>query len=184
MAYLEEQIPIPFKLTESSREETIEWIMEQFGESMKRFIFTYVKSKTQMDDIFQEVMIKVYKKIDTIQDPDKLKNWLYKITANTCKDYLRSPIHRLLVWKDDIEKKSMDTPEQRAILDEQKKMVIRTILDLPVKYREVLILQYYQEFSIQEISDLLNVNPSTVRTRILRAKEKLKVMLKEDYLDE
>ncbi|MFD2043497.1 sigma-70 family RNA polymerase sigma factor [Ornithinibacillus salinisoli] len=168
-----------------SREDAIEWIMEEYGESLKRFIFFYVKNRTQADDIFQEVMITVYRKLDTFQERSTLKNWLYQITANKCKDYLRSPIHRFASWKDQaLEKSDEHTPEKSFIVDEQKRTVIENMMKLPVKYREVLILQYYKEFSIQEISELLKVNPSTVKTRIMRAKEKLKVTLKEEFLHE
>lgn len=168
-----------------SRDEAMEWIMDEYGESLKRFIYTYVKNKAQTDDIFQEVLFTVYQKIDTFQGRSSLKNWLYRITANKCKDYLRSPFHRIFIWKEEISGEvSNSTPENTYLLDEQKRTVIEAILKLPIKYREVLILQYYKEFTIQEISDLLKVNPSTIKTRIMRAKEKLKDLLKEDFLNE
>ncbi|MFC5465358.1 sigma-70 family RNA polymerase sigma factor [Lederbergia graminis] len=179
-----ENTPLSISATEFSKEAAIEWVMDHHGESLKRFIFTYVKNRAQMDDVFQDVMLTVYQKIDTIRDASSLKNWLYRITANKCKDYLRSPLHRLFIWKDEVFEKTTQTPEHFVLLDEQKREVIKAIMNLPIKYREVLILQYYQEFSIEEISKLLDVNPSTIRTRIMRAKEKLKVKLKEDYLNE
>lgn len=176
---MEQKIENPPSVQSNDREDTIVWVMEEYGESLKRFIFTYTKNRAQADDIFQEVMLTVYRKMDTYQGRASFKNWLYKVTANKCKDYLRSPIHRLIVWKDQIlEKPHTDTPEKSILVDEQKEMVITAILNLPIKYREVLILQYYQEFSIQEISDLLKTNPSTIKTRIMRAKEKLKSELK------
>lgn len=181
---MEQKLEIPPSIQSNDREGTIEWIMEEYGESLKRFIFTYTKNRAQADDIFQEVMLTVYRKMDTYQGRSSFKNWLYQVTANKCKDYLRSPIHRLITWKDHIREKShTDSPEQSILIDEQKEMVIKAILNLPIKYREVLILQYYQEFSIQEISELLKVNPSTIKTRIMRAKERLKSELKgEIYL--
>ncbi|SHG60073.1 sigma-70 family RNA polymerase sigma factor [Ornithinibacillus halophilus] len=167
------------------REQAMEWIMEEYGESLKRFIFTYTKNRAQTDDIFQEVLLTVYRKIETYQGKASFKNWLYQVTANKCKDYLRSPIHRLITWKDQIKEKSdAQTPEQSYLQDEQKQIVIEAILNLPIKYREVLILQYYKEFSIQEISDTLKVNPSTIKTRIMRAKEKLKTELKGEFIYE
>jgi RNA polymerase sigma factor (sigma-70 family) len=182
---MDQNIDIPSSIQSSDREGAVEWIMEEYGESLKRFIYTYTKNRAQTDDIFQEVMLTVYRKLDTYQGRASLKNWLYQVTANKCKDYLRSPIHRLIIWKDQIKDKSTtNTPEQSILLDEQKQMVIESIMNLPIKYREVLILQYYKEFSIQEISDLLQVNPSTIKTRIMRAKEKLKLELKGEFFDE
>ncbi|WP_010096540.1 RNA polymerase sigma factor [Ornithinibacillus scapharcae] len=182
---MEQKVEIPPSIQSNDRETAIEWIMEEYGESLKRFIFTYTKNQAQADDIFQEVMLVVYRKIDTYQGRASFKNWLYQVTANKCKDYLRSPIHRFITWKDQWKEQShTDSPEQSILVDEQKKMVIEAILNLPIKYREVLILQYYQEFSIQEISELLKVNPSTIKTRIMRAKEKLKSGLKGEFFDE
>nr|WP_231495775.1 sigma-70 family RNA polymerase sigma factor [Paucisalibacillus sp. EB02] len=175
----------PIYIHTLSRDEAMEWIMDEYGESLKRFIYTYVKNKAQTDDIFQDVLFTVYQKIDTYQGRASFKNWLYQVTANKCKDYLRSPFHRIFIWKEEITGVVSDsTPETRYLLDEQKRSVIEAILKLPIKYREVLVLQYYKEFSIQEISDLLKVNPSTIKTRIMRAKEKLKDLLKEDFLNE
>ncbi|WAA12564.1 sigma-70 family RNA polymerase sigma factor [Fervidibacillus halotolerans] len=167
-----------------TKDESIEQIMDTYGEELKRFIFTYVKNRSQTDDIFQEVLLTVYRRLDTLKDSRSLKNWLYKITANKCKDYLRSPIHRLIVWKEEITENTNDTPERAVVMSERKRELIEAILKLPIKYREVLILQYYKEFSIKEISELLNVNPSTVKTRIMRAKEKLRQNMRGDIFDD
>jgi RNA polymerase sigma factor (sigma-70 family) len=182
---LDEKIEIPISAEVLSRDEAIEWVMDEYGEGLKRLIFTYVKNKTQTDDIFQDVLLTVYQKIDTFDGRASLKNWVYQITSNKCRDYLRSPLHRLLIWKEEISRKASSmTPEKMYLLDERKRMIIEAILTLPLKYREVLVLQYYKELSIQEISNVLQVNPSTIKTRIMRAKEKLRAILKEDFLDE
>ncbi|WP_407272986.1 sigma-70 family RNA polymerase sigma factor [Radiobacillus sp. PE A8.2] len=168
-----------------SKDEAIEWIMDTHGEKIKRFIYTYVKNRSQTDDLFQDVLFAVYRQLHTFKQQSSFKTWLYRIAANKCKDYLRSPIHRLIIWKAQVIERADDrTPEQSLMLDEQKQALLTKMLQLPIKYREVLILQYYQEFSINEISELLGINPSTVKTRIMRAKEKLKDELKEDFLYE
>lgn len=175
----------PPAILDLSSEEAMEWIMDTYGESLKRFIYTYVKNRSQTDDLFQEVLVTVYQKIETFQERSSFKTWLYRIAANKCKDYLRSPINRLLLIKDQIHEKYTDiTPEQSYMMNEQKHQLMQAIFALPIKYREVLILQYYKEFSIQEISELLKINPSTVRTRLMRAKERLKQELKEEFFYE
>jgi len=166
-------------------EATVEWIMDNYGEDLKRFIFTYVRNKSHTDDLFQEILIIIYKRIDSFQERSSLKTWLYRITANKCKDYLRSPLNRLMIWKDQIQEgEDHFTPEQYSLMNEQKKEIIQAIMHLPIKYREVLILQYYKEYSVQEMSELLKINASTIKTRVMRAKEKLKHELKEEYLNE
>lgn len=168
-----------------SRENAVEWIMDEYGEELKRFIYTYVKSFSTTDDLFQEIMLILFQKLDTFQGQSTLKTWFYRITANKCKDYLKSPANRMLIWKDHLlEQKDHWTPERSVIEEEWKNQLINEIMRLPLKYREVLILQYYKELSIQEISELLEENASTIRTRIMRAKQKLKQKLGEVFMDE
>ncbi len=168
-----------------SKDQAIEYIMDQYGEELKRLIYSYVKNHSQTDDLFQDIMMKIYEQLHTFEERASLRTWLYRITANKCKDYLRSPFHRLFIWKEKfLERADNKTPEKTVLLDEKKREVIRAIMELPIKDREVLILRYYQGFSIQEISDLLQVNPSTIKSRIMRAKGKLKKELREEFLYE
>ncbi|MGM8216119.1 sigma-70 family RNA polymerase sigma factor [Bacillaceae bacterium W0354] len=168
-----------------SNEEVLEWVMNEYGEELKRYIYTYVKNHATTDDLFQDVMITIYKKLHTFQGKSSLKTWVYSITANKCKDYLRSPANRLILWKDQLlNHADHRTPESRALLDEEKVELINSILKLPIKDREVLILYYYREFSVEEISELLGVNQSTIRSRMMRARNKLKQELREVYLYE
>ncbi|PKR77528.1 RNA polymerase subunit sigma-32 [Halalkalibacillus sediminis] len=167
-----------------NRDEAISWLMDEYGEELKRLIFTYVKNRATTDDVFQEIMIIVYKKLDSFRGDSAFKTWLFRITVNKCKDYLKSPANRLILWKNNwFDSKDEETPESRLLLEEKKEELIESILSLPLKDREVLVLQYYKEMKIEEISDLLEMNASTVRTRISRAKAKLKNELKEGYLD-
>lgn len=76
-------------------EEAIVYIIDYYGEGIKRLIFTYVKNYAQTDDLFQDFLLKVYQNIGQFQGKSSLKTWLYRIAINTCKDYLRSPINRI-----------------------------------------------------------------------------------------
>lgn len=168
-----------------NKEEMLEWLIDEYGEELKRYIYTYVKNRTTTDDLFQEVMITVFKKIDTFREDSSIKTWVYRITANKCKDYLKSPANRLILWKNQFLNQSDNlTPESRALLDESKVELIEAILKMPIKEREVLILYYYKDFSVKEISHLLGLNESTIRSRMMRARNKLKRELREVYLYE
>ncbi|WP_010650335.1 sigma-70 family RNA polymerase sigma factor [Oceanobacillus massiliensis] len=160
-------------ILEIPKEEIINFIINSYGEELKRIIFTYVKNHSQTDDIFQEVLIKTYKGLDKFRGDSSLKTWLYRISINKCKDYLRSPIHRLIPHnlKAIREEKTL---EQSRIEEEQQNIVAEAILSLPIKYREVIVLRYYKDLSIKEISQALNTNESTIKTRIQRGKKNLK----------
>lgn len=166
-------------------EETLLWIMDQYGEELKRFIYTYVKNHSTTDDLFQEVMLIIYQKIDTFRRDSSLKTWVYRITANKCKDYLRSPAKRIILWKNQFsEKRHGYSPEKQVLQNEWKERLIDEIMNLSIKDREVLILRYYKEMGTNEIAALLEENASTIHSRIKRAKQKLKRQLGEVFIDE
>jgi RNA polymerase sigma factor (sigma-70 family) len=144
-----------------------------------------VKNYSQTDDIFQEFLIAVYKSLDMFKGEAKLSTWLIRIAINKCKDYLKSPFHRMIRWKNDMHQKDFSqSPEELSLEKEKRQHLIQTILSLPVKYREIFVLRYYQEMTIKEISEILNVNESTVRTRLARGKEKLQARLGGEALYE
>ncbi|WP_430787054.1 sigma-70 family RNA polymerase sigma factor [Virgibacillus flavescens] len=154
------------------------YIIDAYGEEIKRLIFTYVKNHTQTDDIFQDFLIKTFKSLDRFKAKSTLKTWLYRIAINTCKDYLRSPIHRIVQYHElsKISSKQQSV-EQTSLENEQKETMAEAVLSLPVKYREVILLKFYRDLTINEISQSLHVKESTVRTRIMRGKKKLKTLM-------
>lgn len=76
------------------------------------------------------------------------------------------------------------TPERNLVNNEISKQLANSIMQLPLKYREIILLFYYEELSIQEISELINMNENTVKTRLNRGREKLKPLLERgDYYE-
>ncbi|GAA0489630.1 sigma-70 family RNA polymerase sigma factor [Salinibacillus aidingensis] len=173
------------EITFETKEDFMELIFNHYGENIKALIYTYVKNDAQTDDIFQEFLISVYKNIDGFQHKSKLKTWLYRIAINKCKDYLRSPIHRLFTSFDDQTpaEKINETPEKQLLNREAETNLVEAILSLPVKYREIFVLRYYQSYHLKEISEFLDINESTVKTRFMRGKKKLKSKLGGDFLE-
>lgn len=97
---------------------------------------------------------------------------------NRCKDVLKSWSFKNLYITDFFRsKQAYSTIEQQYFSNEEDELISKQVLALPVKLREVIILYYYQEFSIDEISDLLGINPNTVKTRLHRGRLKLKELL-------
>jgi RNA polymerase sigma-70 factor, ECF subfamily len=157
--------------------EYFEEIIHTYEKAVVQFAYTYVKDWSVAEDISQEAFIKVYKNILSFHHRSKVKTWLFSITANECKDYLRK-IKRRTKWWDQIvqsnPKQDINTPEVITLQNEEKHSVGEALLSLPVKYREVLVLYYYEDLSTQEISQLLEVNSSTVRSRLDRGRKHLK----------
>lgn len=162
------------------RNQALEIIMNSYGNEIKRLIYTYVKNEADTDDIAQEVFVTVYKKLHTFQKQSSLKSWLYSIAINKSKDYLRSwqvrnrNLMKRITREKKIKQPNLKSIEHRVVKDEENRKLITQIMELPLKYREVIILYYFNDFSTREISNITKVKDATIRTRLRRARERLK----------
>lgn len=165
-------------LEDLNRKEKLKWLMENYGNDVIRLAYTYLKHKQLSEDVAQEVFIKCYENLDTFRNDSSYKTWLIRITVNRCKDVLKSWSYRNLVITEFFQYKTLTTSiEHQYFKGEESEQISRQVLELPVKMREVIILFYYQEISIDEISVLLKVKPNTVKTRLHRGRLKLKESL-------
>ena len=162
-----------------NNKEKLENLIELYGNDVLRIATLYMQNPSTAEDIFQDVFLKVNKYLSSFQGKSSEKTWIIKITINTCKDYLKSAWRKKVVsienFSDTIENASFD---ENIIDSENASMVLNEILLLPTKYKDVLILYYYKDFSTLEISNVLNIPEATVRTRMKRAREMLKEKLK------
>jgi RNA polymerase sigma-70 factor, ECF subfamily len=162
----------------------LNYIMEEFGEEIKRLVFTYTKNWPQAEDITQEIFISVYNNLNEFREQSTVRTWIYRIAINKCKDYVRSWHYTKTLLTNSFFQKSKDkSPEEAYLQNEQKEQVSKLILELPINYREVIILYYFKEFSLEEISTTLEINLNTVKSRLRRAKKSLesKISTKGGY---
>ena len=75
---------------EEVADQRIELLMDQYGEEIKRLVYTYVKDHSAAEDVTQEIFITVYLKLDSFAGKSSVKTWIYSIAINKCKDYLKS----------------------------------------------------------------------------------------------
>ncbi|MGX6443513.1 sigma-70 family RNA polymerase sigma factor [Neobacillus sp. K501] len=171
---------IEIKPSDDRREETIEWLMNEFGKKIVRLAFTYLRQEQLAEDVAQEVFMKCYQKLDTFRHESSYQTWLYAITVNLCKDRLRSWSFRNIIINDFFSTRSIHhhTPESDLLDGETKNELSRCILELPVKYREIIILYYYEELSYKQISELLEITIPTIKSRLHRGRNLLKKKLK------
>jgi RNA polymerase sigma-70 factor (ECF subfamily) len=168
-------------------EKNVEKLIEKYGYDIYKLAYFYVKDKGKAEDITQEVFLTCFDKMTYFRgDFSQVKNWLLKITSNKCKDYLRSWAYKYTTISNSfIEslRSKESSLESSLIKKHESSELVALILDLPIKYREVIILYYYQEMKIREIADLLNINENSVKTRLRRGKEKLKNDLKGELIN-
>ncbi|MBK3496482.1 sigma-70 family RNA polymerase sigma factor [Viridibacillus sp. YIM B01967] len=154
--------------------EHLEEVIEAHGDYLLRVAYLYVKDLTTAEDIVQDVFIAYYKKQSQFKGDASLKTYLVKMTVNRCHDYLRSWKRKRLTLMDKIIGKSdSKTPEYLVLEAADLKRVTEALLQLPILYREVIILYYYQEINTVKIAEILNCPEATIRTRLQRARKLL-----------
>lgn len=155
----------------------LENLISLYGNDVLRIATAYTRNSYIAEDIFQEVFIKVALNIDKFEKRSSEKTWIIRITINTCKDYLKSSWNKKVVPLEHIETTST-TDEEKILKDENSNTIIKEILKLPLKYKEVLLLYYYQDLLTSDIAKILNIPEASVRTRLRRAREIIKDNLK------
>ncbi|MBD8036842.1 sigma-70 family RNA polymerase sigma factor [Solibacillus sp. A46] len=165
--------------------------LEQFvrthGEELLRLSYTYVKNKEMAEDIVQDVLLKAYEQQDKFRGDASYRTYLYRMTINRSYDYLRSWSYKNTVLTNKIQGifQVTKSTEQQVFEQNDNRLLGYAVLDLPVKYREIIILFYYKELKIDEIAELLSISDNTVKTRLKRGREKLRKQLEGgEWVDE
>ncbi|PKR84449.1 RNA polymerase factor sigma C [Heyndrickxia camelliae] len=162
------------------KDELIDEMMTRYGQDILRLVFSYVENEAIAEELTQDIFVKCYKSLHTYRGKSTLKTWLWRIAINHCKDFLKSWYNKKVINTGEEllnNKPSNEAVEQTVIQKEEEGQLVSTLMDLPIKYREVIFLFYYEELSIKEIAMMTEVGENTVKTRLRRAKQLLKERL-------
>jgi RNA polymerase sigma-70 factor, ECF subfamily len=162
------------------KEVQIDEIMNRYGQDILQLVYSYVNNKEVAEDLTQDIFVKCYKALHTYNGKSKLKTWLWRIAINHCKDFLKSWYNKNVIVSDEEpfnNKTRKEMIEQVVMQQEEDYQLITAIIALPIKYREVIYLYYYEELPIKEVALLTDVGENTVKSRLRRAKDLLKVRL-------
>lgn len=164
--------------------EEIEKIIEEYGTNVMRLAYFYLKDRDMAEDVTQDVFLKIWQKVNGFRGDSSIKTWILRITVNLCKDRLRSwSWRKLRLMGDEFWETlggSEPGPHLQAVTDERKEILVKAVLSLPVKYREVVVLHYYQGLLTREIAEVTGLKEATVRSRLARARAQLKVKLVQE----
>ena len=151
-------------------------LVKRHKEKVRNIIYITMNSSALVDDIAQDVFITVYRNLKHFRFESQFTTWLYRITVNRCKDYLRKMNVRKIFSpiEEGSEVSEYSSPVEN---NDISRIVMDAISKLPVKLRMPLILKDIEGFSYQEISETLNCEMGTVKSRIFRGREKLKEIL-------
>ena len=144
-----------------------------YGKMLFKIAFLYVGNSADAEDILQDVFIKYLSGRYSFKDSDHEKAWFIRVTQNKALDFLKRK-GRKNITLDDIENFTYEKNDNSAD-------ILREILALPEKYKSSVILYYYNDYSVEEISKILKISKSAVKMRLKRSREILKTEL-EDYV--
>ncbi|OXS59335.1 RNA polymerase sigma factor SigW [Cohnella sp. CIP 111063] len=162
-------------------------IVDMYKDKLYHLAFRMTGNRQEAEDVVQETFLRVYKNLDRYDENQKFSTWIYRIATNLCIDRLRK---RRAVYSLDAESSDHEgldgyamlpsddrTPESELLLSETQRLIQESIATLPIKYKSVMILRYLQDLSLQEISDVLDMPVTTVKTRVHRGREFLRKKL-------
>ena len=164
----------------------IETLMRQYGNDVLRTAYMYVKDVHTAEDIFQDVFIKVNQKLSTFEGNSSIKTWIIRITINTCKDYLKSAWNRRVVPMMEYQEDAIVSESDYDIVEKQdtNQLVKKTVMSLPEKYRDIVLCVYFQEMTVTEAANALGIAEGTAKSRLSRARLRLKEVLEGRISDE
>ena len=161
----------------------IERMVEQYGDCLLRLCCIYTGNLQSAEDALQETFIKAFQNIDKFRHQCSEKTWLTTIAINVCRSCIRQEkiqTGHIQLMPDGTDSEQFADSASEIIYDDT---VLREIHRLKPKYREVILMYYYQEMKSKEIASALGISESAVTVRLSRAREQLKTKLKDWYYD-
>lgn len=158
-------------------ESTFKTLVQRHKDKIRNIIYLMLNSSDSVDDIAQDVLITVYKNLKSFRFESQFSTWLYRITVNKCKDHLRRVKIRSIftpIINDEDHPSYTPSTENNDVSE----IVQKAISQLPEKLRVPLLLKDIEGLSYQEISEAVNCEIGTVKSRIFRAREGLRNLLK------
>jgi RNA polymerase sigma-70 factor (ECF subfamily) len=169
-----------------------EALVRRYQRQVANIIYLTLGGREEIQDIAQEVFIRVYRSIDKFEFDASFFSWIYRITVNLCIDELRrKKIKRALsldfLTEGTLEKEKKSKEQILAsdgmLNDEKREIVLGALQKISQEHRQVIILREYEELSYAEIAIYLGISIQAVKSRIFRAREDLRELLK-DYFEE
>ena len=157
---------------------TTELVWEAFHTPLQQFIRRRVSDEDTAEDVLQDVFLKIHQHMETLRDVKKLESWIYQITRNAIIDSYRNSRPTTPLEAEEV----LDLPEELPdddVVSELLPCVRAMVRNLPEADRQALVLTEYQGLTQKELAERLGLSFSGAKSRVQRAREKLKQQLLE-----
>lgn len=156
----------------------VEQEIEAHYTTLLKLAYTYVKNREMAEDIVQDVIGKALQQQSEFRGDASYKTYLIRMTINKSYDYLRNWRYKQLSLTSTIVQiLHLETPEKKAMQNDENAALGLEILKLKHIYREVIVLYYYEDYSVGDIAGILGTSENTVKTRLKRGRDQLKQKL-------
>jgi len=161
-------------MANSSLEKQIADYVIQQKENHYRLAYSYVRNVDDALDIIQESIYKAILSMNSLKSPDYIKTWFYRIIVNTSLDFLRKQKKVIIVDEEALADYDSGSVDIYQDVDLQ-----RALEDLPDNYRSIIVLRFFEDLKIEEIAEILDENINTVKTRLYKSLEMLRIKMKD-----
>lgn len=145
-------------------------LANMYTDTVYRVALNGCKNKYDAEDVVQETFIRLLKYRKSFESDEHVRNWLIRVAINECNS----------LWNTSWRKRVTLTDEQKEELifdNNEQSELYELVMQLTPKYRQVIYLYYYEEFSVKEVADILKISETAVQTRLQRARQRLREQL-------
>jgi RNA polymerase sigma-70 factor (ECF subfamily) len=171
------------RMAQGGQESAFEELVRRHQQRVFGLVSGILRRQEDVEDIAQQVFLKVYLSLRKFDQRAAFSTWLYKITVNECWDYLRKKKVRPLVYESDLSEEQVARLDgivsaDRMVLGQSDRAEIKELLEhmldkLPEQDRQLLVLKEIEGFSVQELAEILSLNVNTVKVRLFRARGRI-----------
>ncbi len=163
------------------RDDDLAYWVDVYGEKLLRLARVYTRNRQMAEDCVQEALIRAYRNERVLQDQSKVFAWLARIVINECKRSIGKLARRTGDNDEWLDSGATESAESSYIRHSTQRIVHKAVMGLPDRFRLSLILYYFEDCSVEEISKIINKPIGTVKSRLSRGRQRLQnILVKED----
>ena len=180
------------KLSRNRDRDAFERLVILYKDRIYNLGYRMLNDRFEAEDIVQETFLRAYKNLDKFDGMHKFSTWIYQIGINLCIDWLRKRKVRASLDAKTYDGEGIElyeklpgknpNPESEALLSETQELIHKAINSLPRNYKSIVVLRYLHDFSLQEISEIVAMPVTTIKTRIHRGRQFLRKKLYKEYM--
>ena len=149
-------------------DDCVEEVINEYSRTVYKLAFARTRNKSDAEDVFQEVFLRYIRRHQTFESKEHEKAWFIRVTVNCCKN----------IWNSPFRKRTQPLEECTVVSEiDEVNQLEQFLLELPIDYRVIIHLFYYEDLSTSQISKILHKKESTVRVQLTRGRRLLKEIM-------